>query len=150
MDFQIPDSGLPLIDEHRTLVAAPVQQTWTYLTEWVTETRLGVSPGFARIVGTNPLHTTGTPPDQGSTFPGFAITESLPGTRLTLTGRHRFSAYELSFVLSGQTGGTSLGARSYGFFPGLPGAAYRFLVINAGFHRHAVRRMLRQISRKAE
>ncbi|MER7764730.1 hypothetical protein [Streptomyces sp. NPDC097619] len=150
MDFRNPDSDLPFIDEHRLLVAAPLTQTWTSLTKWVARTHLGISPAFARVVGTDPREVTGTPPEQGSTFPGFAVVENVPESRLTLAGRHRFSTYRLSFVLTGQPGGTMLAARSHGVFPGFHGAAYRFAVIGVGSHRILVRRSLRQIADKAE
>ncbi|WP_411104556.1 hypothetical protein [Streptomyces sp. cmx-4-9] len=141
---------LPLLDDHRLFVAAPVPITWDSLTTWVARTHLGINGGFAHLVGTEPRAVTGTVPEKGSTFPGFAVTESSSGQHLVLTGRHRFAQYALVFVLGGHEDGTMLGARSYAVFPGIAGTVYRRLVLGSGIHRILVRRMIREIGRKAE
>ncbi|MFF0300807.1 hypothetical protein ACFYTV_08980 [Streptomyces sp. NPDC004562] len=140
-------SGLPFVDEHRLRVAAPVPRTWDALTDWIARTHLGVDSRFARLVGAEPRGVSGTVPQQGSTVPGFAVTESVPGERLVLAGRHRFSRYALVFSLAGHPDGTLLSARSHAVFPKIPGALYRGLVVGSGAHRVLVRRMLRDISR---
>ncbi|MFD8953930.1 hypothetical protein ACFV0B_34320 [Streptomyces xanthophaeus] len=143
-------SGLPFLDAHELIVAAPVPTTWDSLNKWVARTHLGISSGFAHLVGTDPRTVTGTLPEEGSTFPGFTVAESVPCDRLTLMGRHRFAQYALIFVVSEHPAGTIIGARSHGLFPGFTGVAYRKLVIGSGGHRILVRRMLREIARNAE
>ncbi|MEU3548273.1 MULTISPECIES: hypothetical protein [Streptomyces] len=145
-----PTSGLPFIDEHQVRVAAPAPRTWDALTAWIAHTHLGVSSGFAHLVGTEPRGAAGTLPQPGSTIPGFAVAESVHGKRLTLVGRHRFSRYALIFSLAEHSDETLLSARSHAVFPKLPGALYRGLVISSGGHRVIVRRMLRDIGRSAE
>ncbi|CAL9628754.1 hypothetical protein SUDANB9_05995 [Streptomyces sp. enrichment culture] len=145
-----PTSGLPFIDEHQVRVVAPAPSTWDALTTWIARTHLGVSSGFAHLVGAEPRSVTGILPLQGSTIPGFAVAESVCGKRLILVGRHRFSHYALTFSLADHPDGTLLSARSHALFPKLPGALYRGLVIGSGGHRVLVRRMLRDIGRSAE
>ncbi|MEU3256153.1 hypothetical protein [Streptomyces sp. NPDC006997] len=145
-----PTSGLPFIDEHQVRVAASAATTWDALVAHVARTRLGVSSGFAHLVGTEPRGATGTLPQEGATIPGFAVAESVRQERLTLAGRHRFSQYALIFSLVERPDGTTLSARSHGSFPKLPGVLYRGLVIGSGAHPFLVRRMLRDISRSAE
>jgi hypothetical protein len=145
-----PTSGLPFIDEHHVRVAAPAPSTWDALTTWIARTHLGVSGGFAHLVGAEPRSVTGTLPQHGSTIPGFAVAENTREKRLILVGRHRFSQYALTFSLAGHPDGTLLSARSHALFPKVPGALYRGLVIGSGAHRVLVRRMLRDIGRSAE
>ena len=72
---------------------------------------------------------------------------SVPGERLELAGRHRFSRYALTFSLQdGQPGVTRLAARSFAEFPGIHGRAYRALVISTRLHVLATRAMLRTIA----
>ena len=88
---------------------------------------------------------------EGDAVPGFIVAESDPGQRLVLRGRHRFSDYELRFVLDRTPNGdTRLRAESFASFPGLGGTLYRAMVIGTGGHRVAVRRLLRQVARRAE
>jgi hypothetical protein len=143
-------SGLPFIDEHAVLVAAPVMAAWEALTAYIARGHMGIGSGFATLVGAEHRTVSGEPPAKGSTFPGFAVTENVPGECLTLTGRHRFSRYALAFVLTGGPQGTLLAARSYGTFPGPAGAAYRLLVIGLGPHRLLLRRMLGDVAGMAE
>ncbi|HEV3171956.1 MAG TPA: hypothetical protein VGZ32_16515 [Actinocrinis sp.] len=144
------ETDLPFIDEHQVVVAAPAAVVWQSLTARIIKTRLGVSEGFARVVGAQPGEVTGTLLDEGSTMPGFAVTESVPGDHLTLAGHHRFSRYILHFGLTEQPGGTVLCARSNAEFPGLPGWAYRQFVIGSGGHRVMVGRLLRSVAHSAE
>jgi hypothetical protein len=129
-------SDLPSIDEHSITVEAPRDRVWTALCRYA-DAAIGVPAGspLTRLLGTEPPR-------------GFAVTESLPGRRLGLGGRHRFSRYLLTFDLTElPDGGTRVSARSYGEFPGLPGFVYRTLVIGSRGHVLAVRHMLRGIRR---
>ncbi|MEV7417050.1 hypothetical protein [Streptomyces sp. NPDC089919] len=132
------------------LVTAPATATWEALVAYVSRTHLGIGSGFAALVGAEHRAVRGELPEEGAAFPGFAVTESVPGKCLTLAGRHRFSRYALGFVLTGDARGTVLAARSYGVFPGLTGRTYRTLVIGLGPHRLLVRRMLRDVARIAQ
>ena len=76
---------------------------------------------------------------------GFGVAEEVPGRLVRLTGRHRFSRYQLLFELDEVPGGTVLRARSYGEFPGLPGRAYRAAVIGTRGHVLATRHLLKQV-----
>ena len=81
----------------------------------------------------------------GQTVPGFRVAEAEPGRRLTLRGRHRFSQYELTFLLDDDR----LRAQTRAAFPGLIGGLYRAAVIGTGGHRVATGRLLRQVARRA-
>jgi len=82
--------------------------------------------------------------------PFFALEETVPMHRLALTGRHPFAVYRLVFELDDQgSGRTRLAAHSWADFPGVHGKVYRALVIGTGWHRVAVRRLLKQIAAKA-
>jgi hypothetical protein len=129
-------NDLPYIDEHSITVDAPRDRVWTALCRYA-DASIGVPEGglLTKLLGADPAR-------------GFAVTESRPGTHLGLGGMHRFSRYLLTFDLSDlPTGGTRVSARSYGEFPGLPGFAYRTLVIGTRGHVLAVRHMLRGIRR---
>ncbi|ALG15688.1 hypothetical protein AOZ06_51140 [Kibdelosporangium phytohabitans] len=105
---------------------------------------------YATLVAAEPARATGTLPDEGATLPGFAVSEAVPEQRLKLSGKHRFSRYELDLILDAEPAATVLRARSSAEFPGLLGSGYRLLVIGTGGHRIIVPRMLRAIRRRAE
>jgi hypothetical protein len=131
-------SDLPWIDEHRITVPAPRDRVWAALCDYAGAS-IGIPDGspLGRLLGTEPTA-------------GFAVTASRPPEHLGLGGRHRFSRYLLTFDLSDlPNGGTQVSARSYGMFPGLPGFAYRTLVIGSRGHVLAVRHMLRGIRRQS-
>lgn len=140
--------NLPFVDEHRVLVPAPASAVWQALTGLVPGAGTGGAT-VARLLGTEPRRARGTLFEPGATLPGFAVAEAVPGRRLRLTGRHRFSRYALLFTLTPQPGGTLLSARTDAAFPGLPGRLYRLLVISSGGHRVLVGRMLRAVGRRA-
>jgi hypothetical protein len=141
-------ADLPLIDEHRVRVAAPRTAVWEALGASLRgQARAG--GGAARLLGCRPSRAEGDPMHAGSTIPGFAVAEAVPGERLVLAGRHHFSAYRLVFSLVGDDGAVALVARSEGRFPGLHGRAYRALVIGSGGHRVVMRRWLRRIAAAA-
>ena len=78
------------------------------------------------------------------------MVESVPGSRLRLEGRHRFSRYALDFELIAVTRGTRLSATTLAAFPGVPGTLYRTLVIGTRGHVLVVRRLLHSVRRRAE
>jgi hypothetical protein len=143
------DNDLPFIDEHRVLVAAPALTAWRCLAMQYSRSPLG-GEAFARVLAAHPRQATGKPFDEGATFPGFEVTEVVPGRRVRLTGRHRFSRYALVFTLVSEVDGTMLSAGTYAEFPGLRGWVYRRLVISSGAHRIIVARLLRAVRRRAE
>jgi hypothetical protein len=78
------------------------------------------------------------------------VAETIPGERLTFTGRHRFSRYMLRFTLEAEDDMTVLAASSHAVFPGLHGRAYRLLVIGSGAHKALVNRMIDEVRRDSE
>lgn len=131
-------SDLPHIDEHSITIDAPRDLVWTALLGYA-DASIGVPEGnlVTKLLGTEPAR-------------GFAVTESRPPHHLGLGGKHRFSRYLLTFDLSDlPDGGTRVSAHSYGEFPGLPGFAYRTLVIGSRGHVLAVRHMLQGIRRRS-
>jgi hypothetical protein len=131
-------NDLPYLDEHRITVPAPRERVWAALCHYA-DASIGVPEGspLSRLLGAQPPA-------------GFAVTASRPPDHLGLSGRHRFSRYLLTFDLSDlPTGGTTVSARSYAEFPGLPGLAYRTLVIGSRGHVLAVRHMLHGIRRQS-
>jgi hypothetical protein len=141
---------LPFIDEHSVDVAASPDAVWAALGRTVgQQSRLPVR-AVATVLGTDPRAPRGDPLVLGSTIPGFRVTAAVRGERIVLSGRHRFSEYELVFELTARADGTRLSALTYARFPGPHGRAYRALVIGSGGHRIAVRRMLRGIAGAAE
>ncbi|GIH04229.1 hypothetical protein Rhe02_22960 [Rhizocola hellebori] len=142
------ENDLPFVDEHRLLVPAPAPVVWRHLTAQIP--RFASSGSFARLLGAQPQAVWGTPPEQGATLPGFKVAQVVPGHRLVLTGRHRFSRYALILTLTEQPDGTMLLARTQAEFPGFSGGVYRQLVIGSGIHASVVARLLRRISQAAQ
>jgi hypothetical protein len=135
---------LPFVDAHHVTVAAPATAVWDELGANLRGgVRLGRLPSL--LLGTDPSVGEGDPLSAGSTLPGFAVLESVPGRLLVLVGRHRFSEYELVWTLEEADGVTVLGATTYARFPGVHGRLYRALVIDSRGHRLLVRRWLRRI-----
>ncbi len=121
------------------------ERVWSALTK-VLRRELGGGERIARALSCEPA--AASPRFDGvvgQTLPGFRVAESEPGRRLTLRGRHRFSRYELTFLLDDGR----LRAQSYGAFPGLLGRLYRAAVIGTRGHRLVTRRLLRQVVRRA-
>ena len=143
----LPD--LPLVDEHRVRVQAAPSVVWTCLGRSLPGQH-GGDGVLLRLLGAEPSRAMGEPLRAGSTIQGFAVVEAVPGERLVLAGRHRFSVYRLVFELGGGDGVVELVARSEALFPGVPGRVYRGLVIDSGGHRAVVRRWLRGIRSAAE
>jgi hypothetical protein len=131
-------------------VSAPAPAVWRSLTGLLGRPRPAATNAFAHLVAAEPRRASGTLFDEGATLPGFKVTEAVPGRRVRLAGRHRFSQYALVLTLAAQPDGTVLSARTYARFPGLHGAVYRQLVIGSGAHRVFVTRLLRAVRRRAE
>jgi hypothetical protein len=134
----VPDD-LPFVDEHSVEVAASLDRVWAALQSTVHH-RLVTDRGswFTRLLGASPAS-------------GFGVAERVPGERIVLTGRHRFSRYRLVFSLVATSPATTrLSATTYAAFPGPQGAAYRFVVIGLGPHVLATRRMLTSVAARAE
>jgi hypothetical protein len=93
---------------------------------------------FLRVLGATPAS-------------GFGVDERIPGERIELSGRHRFSRYRLVFTVTpGPSPHSSrLRATTYAAFPGPHGAAYRLLVIGSRLHVLATRRMLGAVAARA-
>jgi hypothetical protein len=141
---------LPFVDEHDVLVSAAAEAIWPLLGTAMRSTPPIAGRVAAAVLGTDPRRESGDPLTPGGALPGFRVREAVPGRRLVLAGRHHFSDYTLTFTLTQRPDGTLLAARTDAAFPGLPGRAYRALVIGSGGHRVAVRRMLGGIRRAAE
>ncbi|MCX6395169.1 MAG: hypothetical protein NTV23_01635 [Propionibacteriales bacterium] len=127
---------LPYVDTHAVTVPAAPEQVWDAVTRYAEQVGFGGPSLFQRALATVPVR-------------GFEVTDQDAGTRLVLSGRHRFSVYQLSFTLespgNGQT--TTLHATTRAAFPGVSGRLYRALVIGTGLHVIATRLMLRAIGR---
>lgn len=140
---------LPFVDEHSVVVLAPRTVVWRHLGRALPSPRRGESV-LVRVLGARPRTAAGDPRAEGGQVPGFAVAAAVPGERLELVGRHRFSTYALTFTLADAPAGTRLTATTQARFPGPHGAAYRALVIGSRGHRVAVRRMLGAVRRAAE
>lgn len=143
------DNDLPFIDELQVFVPAPASAVWGVLTKQLSHFRHAPRVVFAYLLGAEPRRAAGGLLSEGSALPGFAVTEAVPGDRVRLTGRHRFSQYALILSLATRPGGTMLSARSYARFPGPHGFVYRQLVIGSGAHRVVLGGILRTIRRRA-
>jgi hypothetical protein len=130
-------SELPLVDEHRLNVDTTATAAWAALRDFV----------HALIARPVPAPLSKL---WGLQQPGaFSLVEETAPQRIVLSGRHRFSRYELTFAVEPEGGGVALVARTWAEFPGVKGRAYRLLVIGSGAHGVVVRRMLRRIARRA-
>ena len=137
---------LPYIDDHSASVGDSPERTWSALVETLRATFGGGDLG-ARLLGCDPVsESPGFAGLEGQTLPGFRVLEAEPGRRLVLRGRHRFSEYQLSFVLENG----ALRARTHAAFPGVLGRLYRAAVIGTRGHVLVTRWMLRQVARRAD
>lgn len=135
------------------MIGAPRERAWTALIATVRGLGRTVPSALAGPWGLQPARAQGdwsAAPRAGDCLPGFVVERSRPQRELALRGRHRFARYALVFELDETAGGgCTLRARSYAAFPGLKGRAYRALVIGTGGHRVMVRRLLRDVARRA-
>ena len=150
IDF--PLESLPQIDEHGTLVLAPVPQVWQALLPVVGGSFTRPAAGrVARALGCAQLEVSGPIDRIGSTVPGFIVARVVEPAVLALQGQHRFSRYGLIFsVEPTKDEQTLLRAETRAEFPGLKGKAYRALVIGTRGHLLVVNRLLGRIKRRAE
>jgi len=136
---------LPYIDEHGMDVGGTPARVWAALVEVVHRQTAG-GERLARALGCDPWQ--GTPTFTGvpgQAVPGFRVAEAEPERRLVLRGRHRFSDYQLTFLLDDGR----LRAQTHAAFPGLRGRVYKTLVIGTRGHVLATRGILRAVARRA-
>ncbi len=141
---------LPRIDEHVITVGAPPGKVWRALGEVLQKPQGSLARAGARLLGADPGTPVGDPLHEGSALTGFLVAGARPPTELVLEGRHRFSRYALIFRLEGTGEKTLLRAETRAVFPNPVGSVYRALVIGTRLHVVAVRRLLREIRRRAE
>ncbi|WP_256967164.1 hypothetical protein [Streptomyces caniscabiei] len=148
---------LPYVDEHTILVEADADEVWWALAEaldWAFSRPAAVR--YAKLVGCADHTASGPrPPVEGeTTFPGLRTLTAIPGSRLTLLGRHRFSSYTLTFHLDApgpdQPDHTRLRAETRAVFPGPAGGLYRLLTLGTGTHAKLTRRLLTTTRLQAE
>jgi hypothetical protein len=145
-------SELPFVDELSVEIAAGSEPSWEALLR-VVEGSFASARGRhpARLLGCEDLEPAGPRPlAAGSTFPGFHVEATEPPRELALAGRHRFSAYALTFRLDDRDGATALRAETRAAFPGIHGRIYRALVIGTRMHVLVTRRLLAATKRRAE
>jgi hypothetical protein len=130
-----PTADPPFVDEHHLMIEASPEEVWRALRAYV-DHMLAAADGsvFTRLLGAHPSA-------------GFEVADEEPGRQLLLTGRHRFSRYELVFEVEPDGEQTVLKALTYAAFPGLHGRVYRLLVISSRAHVLATRGMLASIRR---
>lgn len=144
------EADLPFIDEHQVLVNASTQAVWDALASQFSGSSKPALTAYLRAISAEPRRSSGKPLDFDATVPGFRVTDSTPAERVALTGRHRFSRYQLVFDLTARDGQTVVRARTYASFPGFLGAAYQRLVIKSGAHGLVTRRLLGAVRSRAE
>jgi hypothetical protein len=137
-------ADLPVVDVHVVPVHGSRDAVWTALVETFAASSGAASAArwLGCVPATRSARFTGA---AGDTVPGFEVIESEPGHRLALAGRHRFSQYALTLVLSERT----LQAETRAVFPHLRGRLYRAAVIGSGGHVILTRRLLRRIAARA-
>lgn len=146
-------SALPFIDEHARVVQATPERAWAALVHVLPRAFGGAGAGrFARLVGCEVSAPEGEFPAEGSAIVGFRVARADVPRELALVGRHRFSAYALTFRLDPLDGGraTRVRAETRAVFPGVAGKAYRLGVIGTRGHVLLLRRMLGAVARRAE
>ncbi len=109
--------GLPFVDEHVVDTPAAPADVWHAVVATFGHQPAGAAQ-YARLVGADPLHATGTMPELGAAVAGFRVAEVHPEEMLLLTGRHRFSSYALQFVVEAHGGATRLRAVTSCHVPG--------------------------------
>ncbi|MEU6576459.1 hypothetical protein [Streptomyces sp. NPDC046805] len=144
-------AALPYVDAHTAVVMADTDTVWRALGE-VLDRSFGRprTARYTRLVGCADHASSGPRPlAEGATVPGFRVVAAVPGRKLVLAGRHRFSSYAIVFRLAPDgVGRSTLSAETRAAFPGWSGRLYRRLVIGTGGHAAAVRRLLAAVGRR--
>lgn len=146
---------LPYIDEHSIVIGATRERVWNSLPSVLRASFARTLPApLTRLWGLTPARSHGERHgalEEGDALTGFTVALARAPEHLTLRGHHRFSNYELAFELDAcdDDAGCTLRARTSAAFPGLTGRTYRALVIGSGAHRLLVRRLLRDVARRA-
>jgi len=132
-------SDLPYVDTRTVTVAAASEQAFDTVAGSIPRAgSRGPLLFYARVIGC----------EDGQPF-SVAVTHR--PAELVLTGRHRFSRYELAFqFVPAGPGSTVISAITHAAFPGIGGRLYRAAVIGSGGHRFAMRAMLAGLKRRAE
>ncbi len=131
-------------------MAASAPVTWEALSDVMVRGMDGLPRALRQVLALEPPAASGPRPlERHSALPGFRVVNAQRGSRLTLSGQHRFSRYQLDFLLSEDRAGCVIRARSYAAFPGLQGAVYRTLLMRTGGHDLAVRHILNRTAHKA-
>ena len=145
--------ALGYLDEHDVVVDARLPDAvWSAVLGMARGTFDGTGARlFARVVGCDPPTPSGwDDPGVGTTIVGFRIVEADRPRRLVVEGRHHFSQYGIVFRIEPAGTGTRCTIESHADFPGIHGRLYRLAVVGSRGHVFAVRRMLRDIERRAE
>ncbi len=145
-------AALPFIDEHSRTVDASAEETWESLRRVATGSFSNKPTGVvSKLLGCEETEAVGERGTEGSTIPGFRVTASDPPRELALSGRHRFSRYELIFRVEPQGSERSrVSAQTRAVFPGLAGSAYRAAVIGSRGHVLVTTGLLRSVAADAE
>ena len=146
------DDALPFVDEPALGVAADPARTWEALVATLRRSIGGRGRGWgARALACEHVRRVGEFPTLGSQVPGFAVSAVDPPFVLALAGRHRTSAYSLTFRISEAGAGRSeIRAETRAVFPGLVGTLYRAAVIGSGMHARLMASMLADVKRRAQ
>ena len=130
--------GLPFVDEHTRVVAAPAAAVWRAVEQLMTAPTGAAARRYGRLVGVRGER-------------AFEVARSEPPRRLVLVGEHRFARYALGFTIDDRGAGASvLRAETRAEFPGVAGRLYRGLVIGSRAHVLVVRRLLARVAHRAE
>lgn len=150
--IDVPIESLPFVDEHETVVAATIEETWAALVAVAGGFTSGrLSGRIAGVLGCEQTTRRGEPGQIGSTAPGFVVARSVRPSVLALMGKHRFSRYALVFRLSESPAGpVRVSAETRAEFPGLAGRIYRTAVIGTRGHVLATNIVLRAVRLRAE
>jgi hypothetical protein len=134
-------TALPFVDRHSIEFKTSNVAIWVSLMV-IINWKLVNATRFAKVLGCEPDSATVEYSGKvGETLPGFRVTEVIEGERLVLTGRHRFSRYQLTFLIEGH----HLYVDTHAEFPGVLGRLYKAAVIYSGAHAAVTKSMLREI-----
>ena len=144
---------LPFVDARSMDVEAPPRVLWEVLLDSVPGPRDPLwRRAWAGVLGADPRASNGLGAHViGAERAGFSVCEVVPPATYALAGRHRFARYQLVFRIQAAPAGHSrLTAETFASFPGVPGRAYRALVIGTRGHALVVRLIMRVLRRRAE